>query len=96
MCKVFAGNTDKNTVVSHELNPPIRDRYIRFRPLTWNGHISMRVELYGCTQGNEGVFLFCVFVLLTISILIQEHSPKACLLYYLTDKVFCVLCFLCF
>lgn len=44
----FSGNTDRDTVVSHELNPPIRARYIRFRPETWYGRISMRVELYGC------------------------------------------------
>ena len=44
----FPGNTDRDTVVSHELNPPIRARYVRFRPETWYGCISMRVELYGC------------------------------------------------
>ena len=27
-------------------------RYIRFRPVTWHSHISMRVEVYGCEQGN--------------------------------------------
>ena len=37
----------------HELNPPIRARYIRFLPQAWVGHISMRVELYGC-QGIVG------------------------------------------
>ena len=46
------GNTDRDTVVYHELNPPIKARYIRFRPLAWHGHISMRVELYGC-EGND-------------------------------------------
>ncbi|KAL9951655.1 hypothetical protein ACROYT_G044364 [Oculina patagonica] len=46
--KEFAGNEDRDTVVSHELNPPIRARYIRFVPVAWNAHISMRVELYGC------------------------------------------------
>ena len=47
----FSGNSDEDSVVYHQLNPPIRARYIRFRPIAWNGHISMRVELYGC-QGN--------------------------------------------
>ncbi|XP_078352789.1 uncharacterized protein LOC144637600 [Oculina patagonica] len=46
--KEFAGNSDRDTVVSHELNPPIRARYIRFVPVAWYDHISMRVELYGC------------------------------------------------
>lgn len=51
LLQVFTGNTDRDTVVSRDLYPPIRARYIRFRPVTWEGHISMRVELYGC-QGN--------------------------------------------
>ncbi|XP_020611444.1 EGF-like repeat and discoidin I-like domain-containing protein 3 [Orbicella faveolata] len=46
--KNFVGNLDQDTVVSHDLNPPIKARYIRFRPVAWHGHISMRVELYGC------------------------------------------------
>ena len=33
--KDFAGNSDWYTVVNHDLNPPIRERYIHFRPLTW-------------------------------------------------------------
>ncbi|KAL9953934.1 hypothetical protein ACROYT_G041410 [Oculina patagonica] len=48
--KEFAGNTDSETAVYHGLNPPIRARYIRFRPVTWLNHISMRAELYGCIQ----------------------------------------------
>ncbi|XP_074627543.1 uncharacterized protein LOC141885641 [Acropora palmata] len=44
--KIFPGNTDQNTVICHKLNPPIKGRYIRFRPWTWNGKIAMRVELY--------------------------------------------------
>ena len=47
----FTGNADQGTVVYHELNPPIRARYIRFLPQAWHGHISMRVELYGCRRG---------------------------------------------
>ncbi|XP_073247189.1 uncharacterized protein [Porites lutea] len=46
--KVFDGNTDPDTIVSHKLNPRIRARYIRFLPTAWHKHISMRVELYGC------------------------------------------------
>ncbi|XP_078344006.1 uncharacterized protein LOC144629649 [Oculina patagonica] len=53
--KVFTGNTDKDTIVSHDLNPPIRARYIRFQPVTWNSHISMRVELYGCPECQEAL-----------------------------------------
>ena len=49
--KVFAGNQDSDTVVYHNLAQPIRTRYIRFRPVSWNNWISMRVELFGC-QGK--------------------------------------------
>ena len=44
----FDGNTNRDTVVKHELNPPVRARYIRFRPTAWNLQVSMRVEVYGC------------------------------------------------
>ena len=46
--QVFTGNFDRDSIVRHYLNPPIRARYIRFQPIAWSGHISMRVELYGC------------------------------------------------
>ena len=39
---------NENSIVFHDLIPPIRARYIRFRPTAWHQHISMRVELYGC------------------------------------------------
>ncbi|XP_068683743.1 EGF-like repeat and discoidin I-like domain-containing protein 3 isoform X2 [Montipora foliosa] len=44
----FTGNSDRDTVVGHDLNPPITARYIRFQPTAWHEHVSMRVELYGC------------------------------------------------
>ncbi|XP_078357327.1 uncharacterized protein LOC144642207 isoform X3 [Oculina patagonica] len=51
--KEFVGNVDQNTIVYYGLHPPIRARYIRFRPLTWKSHISMRVELYDCLQATN-------------------------------------------
>ncbi|XP_066026855.1 uncharacterized protein [Pocillopora verrucosa] len=51
--KEFDGNTDKNNVVYHDLNPPITARYIRFLPVEWEDEISMRVELYGCVKEPE-------------------------------------------
>ena len=38
-------------MVYHKLSHAIKARYIRFQPTAWHGHISMRVEVYGC-QGN--------------------------------------------
>ena len=48
--QVFTGNTDRNTIVSHAAK--FRARYVRFVVLTWNQHISMRVELYNCSYHN--------------------------------------------
>lgn len=48
---VFSGNKDRSTVVGHRLVKPIIAKYIRLRPVTWYGHISMRMELFGCTEG---------------------------------------------
>ncbi|XP_022807910.1 retinoschisin-like [Stylophora pistillata] len=47
---VFIGNNDSNSVVAHDLKPPIEARYVRFRPLVWHHWVSMRVELYGCSK----------------------------------------------
>ena len=48
LTQVFAGNNDRDSIVWHYLSPPIRARYIRFQPIAWNQHISMRVGLNGC------------------------------------------------
>ncbi|XP_078343003.1 retinoschisin-like [Oculina patagonica] len=47
--KEFLGNTDRNSVVYHELNPPINSSFkIVFSPREWHNVIAMRVEVYGC------------------------------------------------
>ncbi|KAK3721837.1 hypothetical protein QZH41_000181 [Actinostola sp. cb2023] len=46
--KVFAANTNKNTVVKHDFDNPIIARYIRVLPWEWQGFIALRMELYGC------------------------------------------------
>ncbi|XP_068676079.1 uncharacterized protein [Montipora foliosa] len=51
--KEFTANSDQDSIIYHKLNPPIQARYIRFRPVTWHSHISMRVEVYGCKQEVE-------------------------------------------
>ena len=53
----FAGNTDRGSIVNNDLNPPITSRYIRFLPISWYDHISMRIELFGCT-GIVAKFVF--------------------------------------
>jgi len=49
--KEFAGNTDRSTVVYHDIVPPIFAQMVRIHPKAWNGHISLRAEFYGCTSG---------------------------------------------
>ena len=51
--QVFAGNTDRNTVITHSLRPHIDARFIRFHPKTHNHNIPcLRVELHGCRKGK--------------------------------------------
>lgn len=52
LIKELVGNTDEDTVVYHDLRPPIKARYIRFRPVAWYRAVAIRVELYDCQQGN--------------------------------------------
>lgn len=54
--KIFLGNTDKKDIVSHELIPPIRARYLRIIPESWNYAIALRVEIYGCRKSKNSPF----------------------------------------
>ena len=47
--QLFDGNKDRNTIVYQTLSQPIRARYVRILPEAWHNHISMRMELYGCS-----------------------------------------------
>ena len=68
MIQEFDGNTDKNNVVYHDLNPPITARYIRFLPVEWEDEISMRVELYGCVKGKENGFPLKLMITVCITV----------------------------
>ena len=46
--QIFDGNSDRETVVRHNLTKVITARYIRFQPTVLHVLASMRVELYGC------------------------------------------------
>ena len=48
----FQGNSDRYSVATEIVNPPIIAQYVRVKPKTWHRHISMRVEFYGCTEGK--------------------------------------------
>ena len=51
--QVFNANKDRDTIVNHVLIQPIIARSVQINPKSWNGHISMRAEFYGCIlSGN--------------------------------------------
>ena len=52
-------------MVLNVLHPSINARYIRVHPKTWQGHISMRMELMGCPSGTDNIVRF------------QENEQKA-------------------
>ncbi|XP_060065432.1 uncharacterized protein LOC132545760 [Ylistrum balloti] len=45
---VYSGSSNVNTVTKHVLTSPLRARFIRFQPVTFNSYPGMRVEVYGC------------------------------------------------
>ena len=60
--QVFLGNSERYFVVTNRFFRPFKARYVRIHPQTWYGHITMRVELYGCrlgkSQGHLFIYLF--------------------------------------
>ena len=58
--KTFAANSDRYTVVSHDLEKPIRTRYFRIVPEEWQSNIALRAEFYGCKTGKIA-FFNCTF-----------------------------------
>ena len=56
--QIFDGNFDYNTLIQHDFDPAFVARYVRLYPQTWNNHICMRWEVYGCDIGeNNRIFL---------------------------------------
>jgi hypothetical protein len=52
--KTFPGNVDKSSKVITTFSKPVRARYIRIYPQTWNGHMSMRADMIaGDTNTNQ-------------------------------------------
>ncbi|XP_048579550.1 lactadherin-like isoform X2 [Nematostella vectensis] len=43
----FTGNVNKNLAMINWLSHPIRARYVRIKPLTWNSAICLRADLFG-------------------------------------------------
>ena len=47
--QIYQGNNDQNSLVINTLMEPIEARFIRLHPYAWYGHISLRMELHGCS-----------------------------------------------
>ena len=50
--KVLQGNTDNVNPEGRILDPSIIARFIKINVKTFQGYPSLRVELYGCSQGK--------------------------------------------
>ena len=49
--QLFTGNDptrDRDAVVTNEFDLPIAARFVRLNPQSWEFHISLRWEIYGC------------------------------------------------
>jgi hypothetical protein len=44
--QAFTANTNRDSKVTYEFNPPILAKKIAINPLTWSTYISMRLEVY--------------------------------------------------
>ena len=47
--QIYQGNNDQNSLVINTLMEPIEAQFIRLHPYAWYGHISLRMELHGCS-----------------------------------------------
>ena len=55
--KILQGNTENDHAEGHILDPPIIARFIKIIVKTYHVYPSLRVELYGCT---DGMYIFLV------------------------------------
>eukprot|EP00118_Oscarella_pearsei_P015424 m.139080 g.139080 ORF g.139080 m.139080 type:complete len:197 (+) comp38267_c0_seq1:613-1203(+) len=51
--KIFVGNSDQHSVAKNVFSPPLKCRFIRLNPVSWFGHISLRLEFYGCLSACD-------------------------------------------
>ena len=55
LLKIFEGNNDRHTVVSHFLIPRITAQFVRIYPYKYHEFGCLRVEYYGCAVGKETI-----------------------------------------
>ena len=89
--QVLPGNTDNVHTEGRILDPPIIARFIKINVKTYRGRPSLRVELYGCSDGMDNK-LFClsleIFSPVDIKVVIKTITKG-----YLFDKTYTKLFF---
>eukprot|EP00163_Fabomonas_tropica_P016080 TRINITY_DN28_c0_g1_i1.p1 TRINITY_DN28_c0_g1~~TRINITY_DN28_c0_g1_i1.p1 ORF type:complete len:1678 (+),score=531.68 TRINITY_DN28_c0_g1_i1:334-5367(+) len=50
--KIFRGNYNRDTVISHVLHRPVRARYVRVWPMGWHSYPAMRFEFYSTAKAG--------------------------------------------
>jgi len=51
--KIFLGNRDSYSIKNNYFNEIIHARFIKFHPIQWHSHPSLRVEILGCQECNQ-------------------------------------------
>ena len=48
----FDGNSDRHTKIENMLSSAVDARYVRFHPVSWDHHVSMRAGVIACQEGD--------------------------------------------
>ena len=63
--QIFNGNTDRNTIVTNNINPAIPSaRFVRIIPQEYHEYISLRFEILGCKSGNNYLLLWSIITII--------------------------------
>ena len=52
---MFNGNVDSNSIKVNRVIIPVKAISVMLMPLTWQGNVAFRMELYGCPSGKAKV-----------------------------------------
>ena len=52
--RIFKGNEDSNSKLKTKFKKPVRARFVRIFPQTWNAHMSMRAAVLACERPCQG------------------------------------------
>ena len=87
--KVLQGNTDEVRIEGRILDPPIIARFIKVNVKKYRERPSLRVELYGCRDGMDILFvwLFCLYIYFSLT-LVKDAVNIIIALLKKTDNYF--------